>query len=216
MKLEVLLSVLKLDEKKLKKMNIKTDCVVINQCDEDSYKKNKNFNFKLEPDNNWVNYTREELEPTIEKARENGIAAGVQSMKESNAPQEIIDEYIDSFYTDTEIGMYYEYGDYNLGEISANVISGYIEDLVGSDDYINGMVDKLRSVGAENVYASHEYIAGRECDYISAIITTDGERIHTRMYIMFEAPMVCSITIRVIDGYEDIIFESFKDMISYN
>lgn len=43
MKLEVLLSVLKLDEKKLKKMNIKTDCVVINQCDEDSYKKNKNF-----------------------------------------------------------------------------------------------------------------------------------------------------------------------------
>lgn len=43
MKLEVLLSVLNLDKKQLKKMNIKTDCIVINQCDEEGYKKEKNF-----------------------------------------------------------------------------------------------------------------------------------------------------------------------------
>lgn len=43
MKLEVLLSVLNLDKKILKKMNIKTDCIVINQCDKEDYKKEKNF-----------------------------------------------------------------------------------------------------------------------------------------------------------------------------
>lgn len=43
MKLEVLLSVLNLNEKKLNKMNITTDCVVINQCDKKEYKKYKNF-----------------------------------------------------------------------------------------------------------------------------------------------------------------------------
>lgn len=43
MKLEVLLSVLNLDKKNLNKMNIKTDCVVINQCDKTEYKKYKNF-----------------------------------------------------------------------------------------------------------------------------------------------------------------------------
>lgn len=43
MKLEVLLSALNLDMKLLKKQNIKTDCVVINQCDKEGYKKEKNF-----------------------------------------------------------------------------------------------------------------------------------------------------------------------------
>ena len=43
MKLEVLLSALNLDMKELKKQNIKTDCVVINQCNQNEYKKHKNF-----------------------------------------------------------------------------------------------------------------------------------------------------------------------------
>ena len=43
MKLEVLLSVLNLDEKKLKKMNITTNCIVINQCDKNDFKEKKNF-----------------------------------------------------------------------------------------------------------------------------------------------------------------------------
>lgn len=44
MKLEVLLSVLKLNIKDLDKMNITSKCTVINQCGKNSFKKYKNFN----------------------------------------------------------------------------------------------------------------------------------------------------------------------------
>ena len=44
MKLEVMLSVMNLDKKKLDKMNIKSKCTVINQCDKNSFCKYKNFN----------------------------------------------------------------------------------------------------------------------------------------------------------------------------
>jgi hypothetical protein len=43
MKLEVLLSVLNLDIKSLDNMNITSDCLVINQCGKDGYKKLNNF-----------------------------------------------------------------------------------------------------------------------------------------------------------------------------
>ncbi len=44
MKLEVLLSVLNLSIKDLDKMNIKSSCTVINQCNKNDYRKYKNFN----------------------------------------------------------------------------------------------------------------------------------------------------------------------------
>ncbi len=43
MKLEVLLSVLNLDKKKLSKMNITSKCTIINQCKKESFQKYKNF-----------------------------------------------------------------------------------------------------------------------------------------------------------------------------
>ena len=43
MKLEVLLSVMNLDKQDLKKMNITTDCIVINQCGYNSYEEYENF-----------------------------------------------------------------------------------------------------------------------------------------------------------------------------
>ena len=44
MKLEVLLSTMNLDKKDLDKMNITSDCTVINQCDKEDIQKYKNFN----------------------------------------------------------------------------------------------------------------------------------------------------------------------------
>ncbi|MDD2435018.1 MAG: glycosyltransferase family A protein [Bacilli bacterium] len=43
MKLEVLLSVMNLNKKDLDKMNITSNCVVINQCDKEDYEEYKNF-----------------------------------------------------------------------------------------------------------------------------------------------------------------------------
>lgn len=43
MKLEVLLSVMNLNKKDLKKMNITSDCIVINQCGYDDYEEYENF-----------------------------------------------------------------------------------------------------------------------------------------------------------------------------
>ena len=43
MKLEVLLSVMNLNKKNLKKMNITSKCIVINQCNKNSFEKYKNF-----------------------------------------------------------------------------------------------------------------------------------------------------------------------------
>ena len=45
MRLEVLLSVMNYKLKDLDKHNITSDCIVINQCDKDGYKKHKNFKF---------------------------------------------------------------------------------------------------------------------------------------------------------------------------
>ena len=43
LKLEVVLSVLNLDKKNLKKMNITSDCTIINQCGKNGYEKYKNY-----------------------------------------------------------------------------------------------------------------------------------------------------------------------------
>lgn len=43
MKLNVLLSVMNLNKNKLEKMNIKSNCIVINQCDYNNYEEYKNF-----------------------------------------------------------------------------------------------------------------------------------------------------------------------------
>ena len=66
MKLEVLLSVLNLNIKDLDKMNITSKCTVINQCNENSFKKYKNFNIYSYNETGLSNSRNRGLEHTTE------------------------------------------------------------------------------------------------------------------------------------------------------
>ena len=175
----------------------------------------EHFGFKFVVDENWVMYTEEELEPASEELRKSTIDGMLQSI-EGNASDEIIAKIAEAIYAEQEMGAACISDGMIVGETAVAVLGCYGLEEMSGDDIVDALKSGILKV-ADNATSGIETIAEKVYDTIEVNMTVDGVDLVNKFYVYEKDGMVCMMTCRAMEEYEDMVFDSFEGNIStYN
>lgn len=169
------------------------------------------FGFRFAIDEKWEFYSDEDLKKASENVKAGALTSALETLEKEGVSQELKDKFEKSIYAATEMGALYIADDMYVGEVSVGVMYAYgIED-VTVDDYVNEVKNGLNM----DMQVSDEYIAGSNYKVLSAKITdVSGINTVVKMYTKIEDDVICMITCRAVEGYEESVFNAFEDRIS--
>lgn len=197
-------------EKDVKKFEERIEEYVPGYCDGNEYVSEK-FGFRFTIDENWVPYSEEDLKTSSKNVKASATASALESLKKDGVPQELRDTYEEAIYAATEMGALYVEDDMYVGEMTVGVLSMYGAEEISVDEYANGIKAGLSA----NAQMSDAFIAGSAYKVLNAKITdVNGVDTTVKMYIKIEDGMICMIVCRVMEGYEEKVFEAFENGIS--
>jgi len=176
----------------------------------------EHFGLEFVVNDQWIMYSEEELEPLSENVRQSAISSGVASMKTEDVSQELIDKWISAVYAETEMGACYVVDDTIMGEVTIGVFSAYGADEATEDEFVEGMKTQLSSM-ASNVSSGDEIIAGKSYKKLQASVVVDDMDMSNSIFVRIKDGMICMITCKALEGYEDAMLDSFLAQINtYN
>lgn len=171
------------------------------------------FGFRFVIDENWEFYTDEDLKTSSEGLKTSTTASALAALEKEDVPRELKEKYAESIYAATEMGALYIADDMYVGEVVVGVMCAYGSETLSEAEYIKGVKNGLDA----NAQVTDEYIAGSTYKVLSAKVTdVDGNDTTVKMYVKIKNNMICMITCRAIEGYEEQTFKAFEEGISEN
>lgn len=177
-------------------------------CDGNEYVSEK-FGFQFVINENWEFYSDEELKVVSETYKDSVISSVYTSLDGEDVSQELTDKLMESVYAATEMGALYIADDMYVGEVMVNVMYAYGIENMSAEDYTETLGNSL------NTQVTDAYIAGSTYKVASAAITDiAGNNTTVKMYVIDKDDILCLITCKVLEGYEELFFNAFEDGIS--
>ena len=169
------------------------------------------FGFRFVIDENWEFYSDEDLRAASEGLKTSATTSGLAALEKEDVPQELKDKFTESIYAATEMGALYIADDMYVGEVIVGVMCAYGIENTSVEDYIDTIKNRLNATAQ----VTNEYIAGSTYKVLSAKITDiNGVNTVVKMYTKIKDNMICMITCRAMEGYEEQLFKAFEDGIS--
>ncbi len=173
----------------------------------------EHFGLKFKANNEWIMFTKDELEPLSKQIKESSISSGVKSLKEESVDQDLIDKWSDALYAETEMGASYIDNNMVAGQVFVQVFGAYGIEELDEDKYIEELKTQL-STQVSDISIGEKTIAGKTYKSLKAKQTASGITAVIQMFVRIEDGMFCMIVCDALEGYENEVTNSFLAQMS--